>query len=265
VPRLSAAISLYLRGVLNPAVAHFKGRDGLQLAYREAGQGRALVLLHGFLSTGGEQWLRFAHAERLVASGRRVIMPDLRGHGDSSRPHDQSAYPPDILAEDGLALLEHLELSDYDLGGYSLGARTTVRMLARGATPGRAIVAGMGLEGILHATDRGGRFRHILNNRGSFPFGSPEWKSEAFLNKIGGDPVALLHVLDTAVDTTPEQLSRIEQPTLVAVGQDDERRESAQALAAALPDGHYTLLPGDHTAAIRSPQLGSAIAEFLDA
>jgi pimeloyl-ACP methyl ester carboxylesterase len=249
--------------MLNPAVEHFHGRDGLQLAYRESGEGRALVLLHGFLSTAGEQWLRFAHVERLVASGRRVIIPDLRGHGDSSRPHDASAYPHDVLADDGLALVEHLQLSDYDLGGYSLGARTTIRMLARGATPRRAIVAGMGLEGILHATGRGGYFRHILSNRGTFPFGSPEWKAEAFLNKIGGDPVALLHVLDTAVDTTAEEISRMQLPTLVAVGQDDERRESAGALAAALPGGHYTVLPGDHTAAIRGPELGIAIADFL--
>jgi len=251
--------------MLEPHVQHFSARDGLELAYREVGDGRPVVLLHGFLSTAAEQWLRFGHAGRLAELGHRVIMPDLRGHGASARPHDAAAYPPDVLADDGLALIESLGLTDYDLGGYSLGARTTVRMLARGAAPGRAIVAGMGLEGIVHGSARGGQFRHILTNRGTFPFGSAEWKTEAFLNKIGGDPVALLHVLDTAVDTTPEQLSQLRTPTLVLVGADDERRESAQALADTLPDGSYVVIPGDHTSALRTVELGMAIVDFLGA
>ena len=48
-----------------------------------------------------------------------------------------------VLADDGLALIEHLGLGpgEYDLGGYSAGGRVVVRMLARGAEPGRAIVA----------------------------------------------------------------------------------------------------------------------------
>ena len=48
---------------------------------------------------------------------------------------------PDVLARDGLALIAHLGLTDYDLGGYSLGARTTVRMLVarRRAAPGGAL------------------------------------------------------------------------------------------------------------------------------
>src|SRR3546814_11078338 len=64
-------------------------------------------------------------------SGFRLILPDLRGHGESGKPHDPAAYPPDALTEDGLALVEQMGLTDYDLGGYSLGARTTARMLAR--------------------------------------------------------------------------------------------------------------------------------------
>src|SRR6201999_3951333 len=101
-------------------------------------------------------------------------------------------------------LIEHLELTDYDLGGYSLGARTTVRMLARGATPARAIVAGMGLEGITNTGQRGGYFRNLLTHPGTFKPGSAEWLSEAFLKTVGGDRIALLHVLDTFVDTSPE-------------------------------------------------------------
>ena len=117
-------------------VHRFRSFDSVELAYREMGEGRPLVLIHGYFSTAMVNWVRYGHAEKIAARGYRVIMPDLRGHGDSARPHDPAAYPRDALADDGFALIEHLGLTDYDLGGYSLGGRTTMRMLARGAKPG---------------------------------------------------------------------------------------------------------------------------------
>jgi pimeloyl-ACP methyl ester carboxylesterase len=190
-------------------------------------------------------------------------MPDLRSHGDSARPHDASAYPPDVLTDDGFALIEHLGLTDYDLGGYSLGGRTTIRMLVRGAKPGRAIVAGMGLEGILHTAQRGEVFRRILTNLGTFERGSPEWMAEAFLKTVGGDPVALLHVLGASVDTPREALARIAMPTLVVAGEEDDDNGSVEALVAALPEGYCVKIPGNHMSAVTKPELGTAIASFL--
>jgi pimeloyl-ACP methyl ester carboxylesterase len=242
---------------------HFRARDGLELAYREMGTGRPVVLIHGYFSTGLVNWVRYGHAAKIVARGFRLIMPDLRGHGESAKPHDPAFYPPDVLADDGLALLEHLELTDYDLGGYSLGARTTIRMLVRGATPRRAIVAGMGLEGILRTGGRGGHFRNILTNLGKHKAGSAEWMAEAFMKTVGGDPVALLNVLNTFSDTSSEELARITTPTLVLTGAEDEDNGSGEALAAALPDGRYTVVPGNHMSAVTKPELGAAIAEFL--
>lgn len=244
-------------------VQHFEGRDGLRLAYRELGRGRPLVLIHGYFSTAQVNWLRYGHAERIAAQGYRLIMPDLRAHGASARPHDASAYPPDVLADDGLALIEHLGLQDYDLGGYSLGARTTLRMLARGARPARAILAGMGLEGVLHTAGRGEYFRHVLTNLGSFERGSVEWMTEAFLNTVGGDPVALLHILDTFVDTPRQALAGIDVPTLVLAGEEDHDNGSADALAEALPSGRHAAVPGNHMSAVTRPELGEAIAGFL--
>src|SRR5258706_11580064 len=116
---------------------HFASFDGVELTWREIGEGRPLVLIHGLFSNAWTNWIRYRHAARLAAAGHRVIMPDLRGHGLSARPHDPAAYPPDVLARDGLALLGQLGLGDYDLGGYSLGARTAVRMIVDGATPRR--------------------------------------------------------------------------------------------------------------------------------
>jgi pimeloyl-ACP methyl ester carboxylesterase len=247
------------------AVHYFPGRDGARLAYREMGEGRPLVLIHGFFSTASVNWVRYGHAARIAARGYRVIMPDLRGHGDSAKPHDAAAYPPDVLANDGFALVEQLNLTDYDLGGYSLGGRTTLRLLARGAAPSRAIVAGMGLEGMLHTSGRGDYFRRVLMHPGSFARGSPEWMSEAFLKTVGGDPVALLNVLDSFVDTPREALARIDTPTLVLTGASDDDNGSAEALAAALPAGRYRAVPGNHMSAVTKPELAAAMIEFLDA
>jgi pimeloyl-ACP methyl ester carboxylesterase len=253
------------RGTIDLSIRYFRGHDGAKLAYREAGEGRPLVLIHGYFSTALVNWVRYGHASTIAARGYRVVMPDLRGHGDSAKPHEAAAYPPDVLTDDGFALIEHLGLTDYDLGGYSLGARTTVRMLARGATPRRAIVAGMGLEGIIHAGGRSDYFRRILTNPGTFERGSSEWMAEAFLKTVGGDPAALLHVLGTFVDTPREALAPIGMPTLVLVGSEDGDHGSAEALAAALPDGRYAVVPGNHMSAVTRPELGAAIADFLRA
>jgi pimeloyl-ACP methyl ester carboxylesterase len=244
-------------------VRYFQAGDGVQLAYREMGEGRPLVLIHGYFSTALVNWVRYGHAAVLAAHGRRVIMPDLRGHGDSAKPHAATAYPPDVLADDGFALIHHLGLTDYDLGGYSLGGRTTVRMLARGAVPGRAIVAGMGLDGIVHSGGRSAFFRRILTHLGTFERGSLEWMTEAFLKTVGGDPVALTHILSTFVDTPVEEVARIRTPTLVLTGADDRDNGSAESLAAALPNGEYVSVPGNHMSAVTKSELGTAVADFL--
>ena len=241
----------------------FTARDGVALAWHELGEGKAIVLLHGLFSDAATNWLRYGHAAEIAARGFRVIMPDLRAHGTSGKPHDAAHYPPDILAEDGLALIAHLGLGDYDLGGYSLGARTAVRMMARGAAPRRLIVAGMGLEGLVSTDARGGHFKTILEGLGTHEKGSPEWMAEAFLKTTGGDPKALIHILDTFVDTSEAELRAIGIPTLVLSGADDHDNGSAAALAALLPEGEYVEVPGNHMSAVTRPDLGGAIADFV--
>lgn len=246
-------------------VHRFRSFDGAELAWRELGEGRPVVLLHGFFSDAWTNWLRYGHAAAIVAQGFRVIMPDLRAHGSSAKPHEADAYPPDVLADDGLELLKHLGLTDYDLGGYSLGARTTVRMLARGASPRRAIVSGMGLAGLTDTAKRSAHFKHILDNLGSFEKFTPEWNAEAFLKTTKGDPVALRLVLDSSVDTPREQIAAIDTPTLVLSGDEDRDNGSAADLADLLPHGHPVETPGGHMSAVTKPELGQAMAAFLAA
>ena len=242
-----------------------KGFDGLPIAVHVAGEGRDLVLVHGYFSNAFTNWIRYGHAARLVEAGFRLIMPDLRGHGESGKPQDAAAYPPDALTDDNLGLIEQLGLTDYDLGGYSLGARTTVRMLARGAKPGKVILAGMGLRGLVHTLDKGGYYKNVLTNLGTFERGTSEWMTEAFLRTTKGDPVAMLHILNTFVDTPAEVIAGFPQPAAVICGVDDQDNGVAQELAELLPHGRYIETPGNHMAAVTKKELGQAMADFLTA
>jgi pimeloyl-ACP methyl ester carboxylesterase len=220
---------------------------GAGLAYQETGEGRPLILLHGFAGDGS-LW----RAEEFP--GFRVIRPDFRGHGRSAKPHDAAAYPPDVLADDGLALIGHLGLDDFDLGGYSLGARIAVRMLVRGAKPRRAVVAGQGLREVRGVGGgAGAMFRRMISSA----------EGRAQMEERGEDPVALLQVLDSLVDTPVEALKAINAPTLVVIGAEDERRQSGEQLASALPHGTYAEISGDHGSAAGSPQLIETMLDFL--
>lgn len=238
-------------------------KDGVPLAVHELGGGRPLLLIHGYFSNAEINWVKYGHAKRLAEAGFRVLMPDLRAHGQSGKPHDPAFYPSDVLAEDGFVVLEHFGLTDYDLAGYSLGGRTSIRMMVKGATPRRAVLCGMGFQGILDTQGRGAYFRNVLTHLGSFERGSSEWMTEAFLKTSGGDPVALLRILDTFVDTHREDLEAINIPVRVVTGTEDDDNGSGAALAEVLPDAEFVEIPGNHMSAVVKPELGAAIAEFL--
>ncbi len=247
------------------SVHRFAGRDGTELAYRETGSGRPLILLHGFLGSGSH-WLEQGSVAALAEQGRRLVLPDFRGHGASARPHSPAAYPPDILAEDGLALVEQLGLGpgEYDLGGYSLGARIVLRMLARGAEPGRAIAAGQGLGKVSgpQGAESNRRLLTALRDGTAFETGSRDARIAQWISQSGADPEALLCVLDSLVPTPEDALRRITTPMLVAIGDQDERSD-ADALAALLPGGRFLRVPGDHGSAFAAPELAAGIAAFL--
>jgi pimeloyl-ACP methyl ester carboxylesterase len=237
--------------------------DGVRIAWRESGEGRPLILVHGYFSDADTNWIKYGHAAKLSEAGYRVIMPDLRAHGLSDKPHDLAHYPKDILADDQFALIDHLDLKDFDLGGYSLGGRTVARMLARGAKPGRAIISGMGLAGLTNTEKRGDHFKHILDNLGTHEKGSAAWMAEAFLKTTGGDPVALRCILETFVDTPETALRAIETPVAVICGEEDNDNGSAAALADILPNGRLKSVPGNHMSAVAKPDLGQAMLEAL--
>jgi pimeloyl-ACP methyl ester carboxylesterase len=241
----------------------FEAADGAELSYVEQGEGPPVLLLHGYLMTAHEAWVRTGVAERLAAAGLRAVMPDLRGHGGSA-PTDPAAYPRDILADDGLALIDALGLDDPDLVGYSMGSVTAIRLLARGARPGRVVLGGTGLDPIVQMAGRGDRHREMLADPGSTEPGTTAGRTDAYLDRIGADRVALRRVLDTFVDTPLAALAEFEVPVLLLFGaQEDATRGSVEDLADALPQAMIQRVPGDHITAPRSPAFADALVEFL--
>lgn len=256
-----------LRVTLRPIMAtyRFAGFDGTELAWHETGSGRPLIFLTGFGGLGSRM-LEYGPAAALAEHGHRVLSPDLRGYGESVTPNGSPRYSPDILADDGCALVKHLGLSDgdYDLGGYSLGARIVVRMLARGARPGRAIVAGQGLAKVSGPQQSGANHRVLTALVNGVPIESDSSDAQQVhaILRSAADPRAMLGVLDSLVPTPESALRRISVPTLVAIGDQDERADADQ-LAALLPNARFVRVPGDHGGAVVAPELAAAIVGFL--
>lgn len=252
---------------MNPP-EYFEAPDGTRLSFRRIGEGRPLLLVHGFFSSGTANWVGNRHAHLLVARGHHLVIPDLRGHGRSAVPHDPAAYPPDVLVDDTLALLEHLGLADrddLDAAGYSLGGRVVTRLLVRGLPIRRAVVGGQGLDALEHVAGRSRTSfaRLVLTAEGTLDDPVQEWFARQWRRKSADDQQALRHLLDSSVATDIEQIRAISTPTLVVMGDGDDPADG-QALADALGDGHFAQVGGDHVRAAGSPELATAIADFLD-
>lgn len=240
-----------------------EGWGGAQVAVHRLGEGRPVVLLHGLFSSAEVNWIKYGHAARLAEAGFEAIMPDLRAHGQSAKPHDPADYPEDVLVKDVVALVEALGLTDYDLGGFSLGARTSVRAVLAGLAPRRLVLGGMGIEGLGNWTGRSAFFVNAIDRFDAIKRGDRDYFVQQFMKTMKIDRVAGRLLLGSVDDTPPGALRGIAMPTLVVCGADDQDNGSAPALAEALPDGRFVEVPGTHMSSVTQRQLGEAIVRFL--
>ena len=247
------------------ATHRWTASDGVDLAWHEVGQGRPAILLHGLFSDAQMNWIKFGHAARIAAAGFRVIMPDLRAHGQSAAPHDPAAYPKGILARDVRELIAHLELDDFDLGGFSLGSRTTLEAVGEGLRPRRAVLGGAGLEGLRNWERRKTFFLEAIDLFDKVDRGDPHWLSIQFMKSQKIDRVAAAHLLNSFADAFMDWLGAFSMPTLVVCGDQDNDNGSASELADALPNAIFREVPGTHMSSVTKPEFGEEIARFLAA
>ena len=246
--------------------ARFKTFDGLNLAWTETGSpnGRPTLVLHGFLASAQLNWIDPGLAAAMATTGRRIILPDLRGHGQSEAPADPEAYPKDALPQDQEVLLAQLGVTDFDLVGYSLGARTAVRLLARGHTsPAKVFLGGMGEAGITTVGTRKDYFEDGIRNGANAKDARAGAYIQTILKQRGMSPEAALGVLSTQMSTSPEQLAKIKTPVLVVNGDQDRDNGDPMALAAALGNATCQLVPGNHLSAVAEPAFRDALVAFL--
>lgn len=242
---------------------NWSASDGIELAWRETGEGKAVILLHGLFSDAEMNWIKFGHAERIAREGFRVIMPDLRAHGLSGKPHEPGAYPGGILASDLAELIDHLGLADFDLGGFSLGCRTTVQAVGEGLRPGKAVLAGMGLQGLRQWARRKTFFLEVIERFDSVERGDPHWLAAQFLKSQKVDREAARLLLEGFEDVDLDWLQSFTMPTLVVCGTEDRDNGDPRELVDALPDATLAEVPGTHMSSVTKPELGAAIASFL--
>jgi len=106
--------------------------DGFRLAYDRAGDGPPVVLLHGWPGDRGDYRL----VAPALADVADVVVPDLRGFGESDRPAVRpDEYAGAAQARSVLGLIEELDLREVVLAGYDIGSR--IAQVVAGQAPDR--------------------------------------------------------------------------------------------------------------------------------
>jgi pimeloyl-ACP methyl ester carboxylesterase len=236
---------------------------GAHIHYVAYGQGEPILLLHGGLSNK-LSW--FSQIPWLVASGRRVVLIDTRGHGESTPGNTKLSYQ--LFAEDTLQVLDRLGIQRTDIVGWSDGG--IIALMLGLEVPQRvkqivAISTNFQPSGLIpEANWVQDKTLNLLPNR--FTDWLRSWWSGA------GDRHADLEseikgLWRTAPQLGHSDLKAIKAPTLVIAGENDiialsHSRELAQTLA----NGKLEIVPGaGHAAPItHARQINQLIASFLD-
>ncbi len=241
----------------------FTSFDGAELAVTVMGQGRPLVLVHGLFSSAEMNWIKFGHAAKLADAGFQCIMPDLRAHGASAKSHNALDYPYGVLTKDLKALVDHFDFADYDLAGFSLGARTSAKGVIDGLTPRRLALCGMGLTGLSGWASRSAFFIDAIDRFDEIKHGDRAFVAKSFMKTMGIDREAARLLLGAVDDVANADLAKITMPTALICGNKDQDNGSAKDLALALPDGRYREIPGTHMSSVADGAFGDALVDFF--
>jgi pimeloyl-ACP methyl ester carboxylesterase len=244
----------------------FRNGD-VEIAYLDEGEGEPIVLVHGFASTKDVNWMLTSWVVALKRDNRRVIALDNRGHGESSKLYDPSAYHSAIMADDVRALLDHLEIVRADVMGYSMGARITAFLAVAHAERVRsAILGGLGIH-LVEGIGLPERIADALEAQSLRDVSDPTGHMfRAFAEQTGSDLHALAACIRGSRQTlSREQVAAIRAPVLIAVGTNDQVAGSARKLAALIPGARALDIPGrDHMLAVGDKVYKAGVIDFLN-
>ena len=253
----------------------------MELAYREVGAGRPLVLLHAF-PLSSAMWL--AQREELAARCR-VITPDQRGFGGSPLGEDPPSL--DSAADDVAQLLDRLELDRVVLGGLSMGGYVAMAFLRRHPDRVAALVladtkasadadAGKANRERIAAAVASDATSTVLVDEvlptllGSTTVASRQLAVGRVRGLVQAAPGAAVAWAERAMAARPDSfatLQAFDRPAIVIVGAEDTLSppSDAEAMAAALPQSRLVVVPeAGHLTAVETPEaFNAAVAGFL--
>jgi pimeloyl-ACP methyl ester carboxylesterase len=222
----------------------------------------------------------------LRAGGARVIVPDMRGFGDSDKPGDPAAYADSAMARDVVALIEHLGLDSVDVCGFSMGAHNAAKLLALNPPSVKsAVLAGISdyiLEGEVmdlprewplpdhlprpitlpvHAAE-GARLLEV----GQLEAGNVLSTQVVMARATGADPKVLGAVLrGTMAEQVPPAALAQAAAVLVVNGRADVANQTTGRLVAVMPHASAAVCEGDHGSTPFEPSFQQTVHDFFAA
>ncbi|GIX47514.1 MAG: alpha/beta hydrolase [Candidatus Tectimicrobiota bacterium] len=246
----------------------YLSRDGVRLYYEDHGQGLPLLLTHGFAACTRmwqEQVAAFQHAYRL-------ILWDLRGHGQSDSPEDQALYSHEHAVEDMRALLDHLGVAQAVLAGHSLGGFLSLAFHLRYPERVRALILQGCGPGYRNPEARAAWNARVeeraraLETQGLAAVGGGSEVRFCQHRSAAGLARAARGILRQVDAQVIDSLPRIAVPTLILVGEGDTPfLQGCRYMATHIPAATYVVLPqAGHGANVEQPEaFNAAVREFL--
>lgn len=241
--------------------------DSVSIHYETFGEGPPVVLVHGFASSIQGNWVVTGWVRRLADAGRRVVALDCRGHGASDKPHDPAAYAGTAMSDDVIRLMDHLEMEQADLVGYSMGGGIALDLVLRHPRRfQRAVLGGVG--SVFRSARNPGAIARALATADQEAMANPVARAfREFAEQQGNDLQALAACMQRPrPNIEPSQLAAISVPVLIVVGEKDDIVNGADELARAIPGARLVVVPGcDHLTTVPDHRFKDAALAFLGA
>lgn len=240
--------------------------EGFTLAYDIYGEGRPILAVHGFASSGTVNWVATGWVETLNKAGYQVITIDNRGHGAADKPHDPALYAASAMARDAANLITHLGHEEVALIGYSMGARICAHVCIQNPElVACAVLGGVGVN-MQNLRPDAAEIIEGLNANSLSEVTHPSARQfRVFAEHTKSDLKALAACMTGLRSAISEEaIKRISVPVLVAVGSEDDVAGDPHLLADMLPNGEGLVIDRrDHMRATGDPQFKRGAIEFL--
>ncbi|HEX2840083.1 alpha/beta fold hydrolase [Hyphomicrobium sp.] len=245
--------------------------DGVTLAYMDEPGSRPdaepVLLIHGFASNTGTNWVDTGWVSELLSAGYRVIAFDNRGHGQSEKLYRLEDYGAPLMAEDARRLLDHLGIQTAHVIGYSMGARIAAFLaLAHPERVASLVFGGLGIN-MVRGMAGTGPIAHALEAPSVDDVKSQAARTfRVFAEQTKSDLKALAACIRSArAPITAAAVATLSAPVLVAVGENDVVGGPAADLAALIPGAEAFMIVGrEHMKAVGDRTFKAAALSFLD-